>query len=212
MEIVKGVHMLDCAPGSHVYLIQGDENILIDTSFPGVGQKMLDEIKSIGVEPKSIRHILLTHHDVDHIGNANFLKDMTGAFLWASSKDIPYIMGEANRPGLKRIIQTIVRLKKPPIDKSYEDDQRFGDIEVINAPGHTPGHVVLTYNKVLFAGDLFKEKEGKLMILPKFMNWNDDTLKKSLRMIKDMEFDWICPSHGSPFKRNAEWKNFISKY
>lgn len=212
MEIVKGVHMLECTQGSHVYLIQGEENILIDAGMPGLGQKIVNELKTIGIEPKSVKHILLTHHDVDHIGNAKFLKDITGAALWASDEDIPYINGEINRQGLKRIIQTVVRYEKPFVDRSYSADQHFKNIVVIKTPGHTPGHVIFAYKNVLFTGDLFKNKKGNLNIMPKFMNWDHKELEKSLGIIKKIEFDLICPSHGLPFHRNERWERFINEY
>lgn len=101
MEIVKNVHMLECTEMSHVYLIQAEENILIGAGFPGLTEKIVNEIETIGINARSIKHILLTHHDIDHIGNAKSLKDITGATLWASIEDTPYINGKINRQGIR---------------------------------------------------------------------------------------------------------------
>lgn len=210
MKITPEVYMLECADRSHVYLVKAKENILIDTGFPGVGEKIIDEIESIGVDPKSITKILLTHHDVDHIGNARFLKSMTGAKLFASKEDIPYIHGEINRPGIKRIVQSIVKYEKPFVDDKYLDKDSFEEIDVIKTPGHTPGHVIFSYKNILFTGDLFKIKDGQISLLPGFMTWNKSELINSLKLLKDLKFEWICPSHGMPIKRNEEWDRFIN--
>ncbi|MDP4145915.1 MAG: MBL fold metallo-hydrolase [Bacillota bacterium] len=209
MEIIKGVHMLECTGRSRVYLIQGEENILIDTSLPipRLADKIVEEVKSLGIDIKSIKHILLTHHDVDHVGNAAALQKLTGAALWAPKEDVPYINGELKRPGVKKIVQILVKYEIPKVDKTYAHDQVIGDIAVINTPGHTPGHASFLYKNVIFTGDLFKVKNEDFKTMPKFMNYNQLLVKKSLEKIKDLEFDWVCPSHGSPIKRNDRLEN-----
>ncbi|MCL4352821.1 MAG: MBL fold metallo-hydrolase, partial [Firmicutes bacterium] len=75
MTITKGVIMLESSASSHVFLIQSDENLLIDTGNPGAFAAIWSELRSLGCD--SIAHILLTHHDVDHIGNAQRLQQET---------------------------------------------------------------------------------------------------------------------------------------
>ena len=154
MKIADGVIMLESSMWSHVFLIQSDANILIDTGNPGEFEYIWHELTSLGAE--RISYILLTHHDVDHIGNAKRLQQQTGAGVWASFEDIPYIAGEKNRPGIKRIVQSIIRPEKPVINGTYSSDQRFGEIRVIKTPGHTPGHVIFSYRNVLFTGTFSK--------------------------------------------------------
>ncbi len=212
MEIIKNVNMLEYTEQSHVYLIQGEENILIDAGFPGRSEKILEGLKKLEIDIKSIKHILLTHHDVDHVGNAKALEDSLEAQLWAPKEDIPYILGEIKRPGIKRIVQSIVKYKTPFVDNYYSENQQIGEIRVIKAPGHTPGHVIFAYKNVLFTGDLFKIKKGKARIMPKLMNWDHEELKKSIGRLRELEFEWICPAHGEPVRRDSEWEKFIEKY
>lgn len=183
MEITENVYQLDSSKRSHVFLIKSGENILIDTGMPGLVDQILAELRSLGVAAGSIRKILLTHHDVDHIGNAKRLQEATGADLWAPEEDIPYITGAKNRPGLKRIIQTIVRPQKPAVSGCYATNQHFGEIRVIRAPGHTPGHTIFQYRNAVFTGDLFKVLDGCFHLLPEFMNWNQEEVKKSISTV-----------------------------
>jgi len=142
MKIEENVYALESTKGSYSYLIKDKETILIDTGNPGKVKNILKEIESLNIKPKNIKHILLTHHDVDHIGNATLLQKETGATLWASKKDIPYILGDKSRPGIKKVASFLMRVKKPEKIKSY-NDQKIDDIEIIPTPGHTPGHVSL---------------------------------------------------------------------
>jgi glyoxylase-like metal-dependent hydrolase (beta-lactamase superfamily II) len=206
LKVTDNVYALDSTKGNYAYLIFGEEIILIDTGRPGQGKGILNDLKSVGIEPQDVKHILITHHDVDHIGSLAFLQQATGAKIWASKEDIPYIYGEKNRPGIKKLISYIMRVKKPENINLYPEDGKMGDIVVIAAPGHTPGHVCIIYNGVLFAGDLFRTSKGKIAPMKSFMNWNDSVLKESLVKIDNYDFEWICPAHGEPLKRNGQLK------
>ncbi len=208
MTITEGVTMLQSSAGSHVYLV--DENVLIDTGNPGEFDAIWADLRLLGVH--SIDHILLTHHDVDHIGNARRLQDQTGARVWASSEDIPYILGEKPRPGIKRIIQRIVRVEPPRITDSYGVNAQFGDIRVLPAPGHTPGHVIFLYRRVLFIGDLLAIKHGTLRLFPSYLTWNSQAVFRSLALLKTLQFDWLCPAHGQPLQRNDAVDRFLRPY
>jgi len=48
--------------------------------------------------------------------------------------------------------------------------------------------------------------------MPKYMNWNQSQIEKSIRILKELKFEWICPAHGLPTKRYDKWENFIKKY
>ena len=212
MKITDSVYMLDCSKIGHVYLIKGEENIIIDTGLPELTKKIIKEINMLGVYEKSIKNILITHHDIDHIGNAKKIQDITGATLWASKEDAPYIVGDASRKGIKRVVQLILRNNIPVINNTYSQNKDIRDIDVIRAPGHTPGHVVFLYNKILFSGDLFRIKKNSIKLISPSMTWNKEELIKSLKLLKYIDVEWICPSHGYPIKSNNLWKDFVNKY
>jgi glyoxylase-like metal-dependent hydrolase (beta-lactamase superfamily II) len=159
MKIEENVYVLESTKGSYSYLIDDKETILIDTGYPGKVKDILKEIESLNINPKNIKHILLTHHDVDHIGNAKFLQKETGATLWAPKEDIPYILGDKSRPGIKKVATFLMRVKKPEKVEAYTD-QKIDDIKIIPTPGHTPGHVSFLYKDILFAGDLVRNAYG----------------------------------------------------
>jgi len=205
MKIIEDVYLLESTKDSYAYLINSEEPVLIDTGFPRKSKQIIEEMSDLGIKPK---HIFLTHHDIDHIGNAKILQEYTGAKLWSSKEDAPFIIGEKNRSGIKRIVQAIVRVEKPKLDLFFADQQDFFSIKVISTPGHTPGHVCFLYKKVLFAGDLVANRNGSVKLLPGFGNWNNEILKLSVEKIKLLDFDWLCPAHGEPIQRkniNENW-------
>jgi glyoxylase-like metal-dependent hydrolase (beta-lactamase superfamily II) len=201
MKINDHVYMLDSTEGSHAYVILGEETMLVDTSLPGRGKKILEELERIHVKASDIKHILLTHHDGDHIGNAAMLEKATGATVWASAEDIPYIYGQKSRPGIKKYISMIMRITPPVKTQAYPADNRIGEVQVIATPGHTPGHVCLLYQDVLFAGDLVATSNGQIKPSPAMMTWDMPMLMQSIKKVAPLAFRWVCPAHGMPVER-----------
>lgn len=197
------VRLLESTKGGYAYLIGTGELALIDTGMPWRGKAVVEELCSLGIQPQQIRHILLTHYDVDHIGNAARLQRLTGAAVWASALEIPYILGEKPRPGFKRYVAKVFRCEKPAGIKPYGDALPGGEIIVISTPGHTPGHVCLLYGDVLFAGDLVESHNGALRPYPSPWNWKEPLMADSIKEVNDLAFRRICPAHGRPVEREA---------
>ncbi|MDP4090638.1 MAG: MBL fold metallo-hydrolase [Bacillota bacterium] len=205
MKVTENVYGLEATKGSYAYLITGEETVLIDTGRPGQGNGILKELDSLNVNPKDIKHILLTHHDVDHIGNSAQLQEITGAKLWSSREDLPYILGELKRHGLKKVIGSLIKVKLPRDIQTYNSTNVAGNIQVIETPGHTPGHVCLLYKDVLFAGDLVMSSSKGIKPSPGIMTWNKDKLTDSIKKVGALNFTWVCPAHGIPVKKDEGW-------
>jgi glyoxylase-like metal-dependent hydrolase (beta-lactamase superfamily II) len=200
MRITENVYLLESAKGSHVYLITGGETALVDTGFRWRGKAILKELALLHIRLQDIGHILLTHYDLDHIGNAAMLQKLTGASLWASSEDRPYILGEKHRPGFKKWLPYLFSTRTPGDIRAFTDGGKIGGIEIIPSPGHTPGHVCLLFEDVLFAGDLVKNEGGRLVPYPEGWNWDNSMLGDSIGKINRYRFKWVCPAHGMPVK------------
>ena len=64
-------HFIDVGQGDAILITTPEGNILVDTSEKGAQNELDRYLKSAGVE--SIRYLVLTHPDADHIGNATYI-------------------------------------------------------------------------------------------------------------------------------------------
>ncbi len=204
MKIRDGVWSLDAGTG-HCFLVVDKQCYLIDTGLPFAAGTVIRALGAMGVAPKDLKNILITHHDADHVGGLRAIQQWCGAKVWAHPLDIPYIEGKAERPGFKK--QLGQWLAKPPLCdlRPYEGAMRVGPVQVIHTPGHTPGHVCLLYQGTLFAGDLVENKRGLLRPYPDKWNADSAQLRRSVGSLKDVDYDLVCMAHGEPYRGRIEF-------
>ncbi len=202
-QITNKVYLLESTKAlSNCYLIKGEEMILIDTNFSFNKKAILKELEENQISVKEIKHIILTHGDLDHIGNAGNFQALSGAKVWAGAEEIPYIMGKKARPGFKKYLAMFIRPKKPVEIQPLKDGDKVCEVEVVATPGHTPGHICLIYDGALFAGDLVEERDQMPIPYPVKWNWDTSKLFKSIEKLKAYPFEWICMGHGRPVVRD----------
>lgn len=194
MRLTEEVHPIPLA-GDNAYLVCGKRNTLIDTGLPARCEGLEAAVGKILGDQGCLDAILLTHHDVDHVGNVRAMQLIYGCEAYADACDLPYVRGQKRRPGIKRLIE---RVAAPAAPVSIRPLEEFHDEEfaVISTPGHTPGHVVYLYGDCLFTGDLFKVEDGRLTCMKKRMNVDNAELARSARKLLDLEATWIYPGHG----------------
>jgi len=191
MFITDNVYAVEASKGSYVYALRTKDGItLIDTSFGGRGEKIVEELEKAKLN--NVTKILLTHHDVDHIGNAALLQEKYGCDVYISELDMPYCLGTKKREGLKRLIGFLAHPKVPEHIAPLPQDN-IGEIRIIPSPGHTPGHTSFLFDNCLFAGDSPKPH-------PPIMTWNVREALESIKGMNNLKFTWVCPAHGNPVK------------
>jgi len=198
MFMTDHVYKVESSKGSYMYALRlADGVTLIDTSFPGRGDKIINELQADGFD--QVKRILLTHHDVDHIGNLAQLQQKYQCEVYISETDMPYVQGMKKRDGMKKIFASLMRIKVPeriqPLPVGNIDD-----IQIIPSPGHTPGHTCFLFDGVLFAGDLLRSKNGVLLRSKPMMTWDMEKVTESVKTVSGLRFDWVCPAHGEPVK------------
>ena len=136
---------------------KGDTNIMIDAGYNY--DYLAEKMSWLGIDPHSIRHILITHQDTDHVGAVE--ADSPGLFrdavLYIGEIENRYLTGEVRR----RVIYHLYKLPQVTIndEKVLLHDGEVIDIDGIRiecflVPGHTWGHMVYFVDgKYLFTGD-----------------------------------------------------------
>ncbi|HEX7627585.1 MAG TPA: MBL fold metallo-hydrolase, partial [Candidatus Methanoperedens sp.] len=131
---------------ANAYLVNG--TILID-----VGMDSSEIISELGkhISLDDLEMIILTHCHYDHSGGAEGVAKATGAKI-AVHKNDASLLGNPDASA-SRLFG-----KKAPIivpDILLAGGEKFGDLEIIHTPGHTPGGICLydPISKNLFSGD-----------------------------------------------------------
>ncbi|GEM46221.1 MBL fold metallo-hydrolase [Deinococcus cellulosilyticus] len=151
---------------------------LVDAGLPGMLPEVRRSLQEVGLQLSDLRQVILTHSDIDHAGGARELVEATGASVWASDLEVPYLQGSlpALKPLPVRLLEqldprTRQRIEKgaPPVEvnRTLMDGEWLpiaGGVQVLFTPGHTPGHLSLWAEGVLVAGDAVMVKGGQVML------------------------------------------------
>lgn len=218
MKISQNIYMLEAttkpiiwkgrACYAMVYAVLEQDGItLIDTGFPSQGMEILNEVRELGKRKLDVKQILLTHADLDHMGNAAWIQDKVGCPVWISEKELIYTDGRKSRFGEKQEMAEAFQLINPRFSV-YPPSGKMGGFEIIETPGHSEGHVSILYNKkVLFGGDLFFCRQGQMASAKPEYSENVPLAERSLEQLLTYKFTILCPAHGEPEKRkNVKWK------
>jgi hydroxyacylglutathione hydrolase len=175
---------------SNCYVVRAErgapEAVVIDPGDDPTALRL--ELAGMGARAAGI---LVTHGDVDHIGGVAALADGTGAEVWAPAGEV-----EALRLG-----DTRGGLRVPPHDPAHTvvGGDRITvagvDFEVLDVPGHSPGHIAFHHEGELFAGDLlFAGSVGRVDLAGG--DW--ETLLASVRSLLDRfpPDTVVYPGHG----------------
>ena len=205
-NIIDGLYILESSPSSHVFYINDEKRILIDTGLPSSASEIVKELHNHHIDKIDI--ILLTHHDVDHVGGAYKLQKEMGSEVYISKEDYPYLCKEKDRPGIKKVLAKCLHIK-PPLHVKIIDCNYLYGVQAVKTPGHTPGHMAFGYHEVLISGDLFQNKNGILSKSPKIFTYDNARNAKSLKTILSGRYRWICPAHGDIIKYSDSFKQRI---
>jgi glyoxylase-like metal-dependent hydrolase (beta-lactamase superfamily II) len=192
----------------NVYVLDDPQSgvTIIDTGIPGSAQRIIKLVQAIGHTPQDVHHILVTHADIDHVGNLKRLVDMTGATVYTSKKSDFYIQHRQSPPHITFPMSIPVGImnfffsQATPVKHIVENDEILdiaGGMRAVAAPGHTPDHICYFWEreKVLFAGDLIGYKAQLLTVSPQSPG-DISEARKSTQHILSLNPTVICPGHG----------------
>jgi hydroxyacylglutathione hydrolase len=175
---------------SNVYTIGTNDITVVDT---GVGDHMNalpPKLKTLDLDPRNVKQIILTHTHFDHTGGIKTLADICSPKLF---------LHEQETNNLENFGLSISKLHDGEI--VVAGDHR---LEVIHTPGHTPGSICLydRKNRILFSGDtVFPDGSFGRTDLP---GGESRDLIESLERLTTLEVDFILPGHMEPVRSNAQ--------
>ncbi len=175
MKVSNGLSMLELQiEGGRAFcpvlLHEGGQAVLFDAGLPGQLPLLRREVEAVGASLEQIKTVMITHHDMDHIGCLNRLKTVLGkdVKIMSLKEEAPYLrldLAPAKltpdrlservrqyetetgkkiiRPESLEGLRTLYASFRIEVDEELEDGQEIalmGGIIPLHTPGHVPGH------------------------------------------------------------------------
>lgn len=198
-------HPYDCS----VYLVDGGQDMVLIDSGAGEGYELIvDNIRSLGLQPEKLKAVIATHCHIDHIGALSQFRREFGVQVIAHELDT-----KAIETGIGSGAEYYgVGYQPCDVDvilRGSEGTVQCGryDLKWIHIPGHTPGSVAVYLDagrRVLFGQDVHG---------PYFLKGsNTEQARISLQRLIDLEADILCEGHFGVYEPKEEVRRYIEGY
>ncbi len=201
-------HRIQRAGLVNVYLIEEDDGLtLIDTAIGGSAKAILAGAAALN---KPIVRIALTHAHPDHVGSLDALAEkLPDAEVLISTRDARLLTKDksldAGEPQSK-IKGILPRVKTTPT-RTFAHGDMVGSLQVVGAPGHTPGHVAFLdpRDHTLYCGDAYTTVGGVVATTSAFnwrfpfasaATWDRPTELATARALRALDPSALAPGHG----------------
>jgi glyoxylase-like metal-dependent hydrolase (beta-lactamase superfamily II) len=145
-------------PFSVLLVRMGAELVLIDTGcgslFGPMGGRLVNQLAAAGVRPEQITGVLLTHAHPDHMGGLLSADGKTPVFknarlfinrrefdFWTTGTPDLSGLGMPEKDKTDMIQGAKTYLSALKFDKIKHGEKLLDGLEIIETPGHTPGHL-----------------------------------------------------------------------
>jgi len=192
----------------NAYLIREDDGLtLVDTMIPGSTKPILAAAQRLGAP---IKRIALTHAHGDHIGSLDALAAaLPGVEVLISTRDARFLTKDMSLdPGepQSKLRGSYPGAKTRPT-RTFEPGEMVGSLEVIAAPGHTPGHVAFFDRRdgTLLSGDAYSTLGGVATTakvnprfpLPALATWDKPTALRTAKALRALDPARLAVGHGN---------------
>lgn len=103
--------------------------------------RIVEGLRSLGVDLARVKAVIITHGHGDHFGGATYLKQTLGVPLYASATDWITMQESASDPRFPKAWASLI----PAKDRIIADGETMGDVDhritFRMTPGHTPGTI-----------------------------------------------------------------------
>jgi glyoxylase-like metal-dependent hydrolase (beta-lactamase superfamily II) len=205
----------------HPSLIRSEDKIwLVDCGYEGSLPMIKTAVSQHGVDISELEGIIMSHDDIDHLGGLKEIKDAYPSIKVLSSEiEAPYISGslrslriqqaeelfpylpEEHKEWALSFQEQLRSIKRVPVDQTFSFDAEISEgIQIVNTPGHTPGHIsiYLPDLKTLIASDAIVFENGQLDIANPGFCLDLPAALESVRKIAGLHIASIYCYHGGP--------------
>jgi glyoxylase-like metal-dependent hydrolase (beta-lactamase superfamily II) len=169
-------------------LARGGEAAVVDTGVAGSEGDIEAGLTRIGLGWSDVGHVIITHLHADHQGSLGPVMDAaTDAIGYAGTADLPEI-------------------ESPRAMTAVGDGHRVFGLEIIDTPGHTPGHISVLdpAGGLLVAGDAMTGADGGVGGANPGFTADMAAANRSIRKLAGLSFDTVLFGHGEPVIGGAD--------
>lgn len=171
-------------------LYRGSEVAIVDTGQGGAESDIEAALGTIGVGWDAVTSVIVTHGHPDHAGSVAAVAGLAqNSNVYAGEGDIDAIGTIESAEGTQGPV-------------AVRDGDRVFDLEIIETPGHTPGHICVhdAAAGILAVGDAMNTRSGQLQSASADPNFTDDLAQadESVRKLAGFEFEVVLVGHGEP--------------
>ncbi|WP_288027297.1 MBL fold metallo-hydrolase [Arthrobacter sp.] len=131
LECADGVFFIEGPASNWIILRDGREFSVIDSGYPGDVGDFVKSIRQLGLEPRNMAALLVTHGHVDHTGAARMLSDNFHIAVLSGAAEHGQMIGrERNQVSPRHIL---VKAWQPRVRRLHQRSPR-------RAARGTPGH------------------------------------------------------------------------
>ncbi|MFI6874534.1 MBL fold metallo-hydrolase [Streptomyces sp. NPDC050400] len=224
VRVANDVYAVTGSNTNWVIVKDGDSGTLIDTGYPGDQEAVLASLEKVGLNPRDVSAVLVTHAHNDHIGAAEQLSTTYGVPVLMHETEVPHarrdfldqvsvgkILARAWRPGvLPWAVHALrsggtrhVPVAKPEAFPTAGPLDLPGSPVPVHTPGHTRGHCAyhLPAHGILVTGDALVTAHPTSRIqgpqlLPTMFHTSRAEALESLDLIEGVDADVLLPGHG----------------
>lgn len=197
--------------------------VLVDAGMDSTGADVSALLRTMGASEQSVRTILLTHWHNDHAAGAQATQQRCGCAVHYHVGDAPWLSREKARGGLrgwlaKRIPEWGIGVlfigllgEAVPQAVAATEHVRDGQViagafEVIETPGHTPGHLSFYYRpeRALFAGDALAVIGRRVRFMARPVTMDLERARASMERCLARDIGILCPGHREPLSEQVE--------
>jgi glyoxylase-like metal-dependent hydrolase (beta-lactamase superfamily II) len=212
-RVAEDVFHIPLAPRNalNAYLL-GD--VLVDAGTPQTAKKLLRALSGHTVATHA-----LTHAHQDHAGGTNAVAEALDVPVWTGERDAEAV--ETGRPEVadnwaKRVIRRFATFASHPVERRLREGDEIGHgFTVLDAPGHSPGHVAFwrVADRTLVCGDVWFNLQlptlrPGLREPPKVLSTDPAGNRASARRLAALEPALVLFGHGPPLRDPAALKAF----